>query len=100
MGSILDARHAGIELAASATIVRNKHTEIKITGSFALTRNSNPDKKRVSSKEPPMPAAIPMIVMRNPYARINRTMLAFVAPVAIRTPISYVRCETEYDINP
>jgi hypothetical protein len=79
---------AGIDLAAVATATRNIHTKAKMSGSVAVTRNRRLDKNRVSKSETQTPAPVPISAVRRPCARINRAMLAFVAPVAMRTLIS------------
>jgi hypothetical protein len=82
IGSIRDARHDGIKLAATAIAARNKQTQAKMSGSVAVTRNRSPDKKRVSRKDT-QPAVMPIKVVRRLCARINRTTLAFVAFTAV-----------------
>ena len=55
---------------------------------------------RVTPKAPIIPAATPAAASRAPCARIRPNTARRLAPSAMRTPISCVRCETEYARTP
>src|SRR6185312_9355731 len=94
MGSIRAARHTGTVLAVTVTKRTSTVTPAKIKGSAEVTPTSIPEKSRESRNAAAVPAPIPIIAIRKLWLRISTTTLFRLAPIAIRTLISYVRWDT------
>src|SRR5262245_4771658 len=100
IGSTFAARCAGIQQASSATAISSSGTAMNVTGSVALTPKSSDFINRVSAKEAANPIAMPASVSFIPCPVTILSTAPALAPSAIRTPISRVRCATEYAITP
>ena len=92
MGSILVARRAGWNMAATAMVRRKAGTEAKIAGSLGWTPYRKLDRYRVRATAASSPAAVPAKARRRPWrSRAFLTRLGS-APRARRMPSSRVRC--------
>ena len=75
-------------------------TPANTIGSFWVTPNRNAAMKRASPNAAAVPTTIPANANFMPCQRIMLRTCEFCAPIAMRIPISCVRCCTEYAINP
>jgi hypothetical protein len=73
---------------------------VNVIGSVALTLTSMLVIARVSPKAATIPAATPIALRRSPCPTTSLNMPPGVAPSAILTPISCVRCRTTFDNTP
>ena len=84
----------------SATTARNPAVATKLNGSVALTLYSWLVTTRVTAAAPMTPHTIPYPASRAPSLTMSANTLWRLAPSAMRTPISCVRCDTAYDSTP
>src|SRR4029453_17989567 len=98
-GSSRAARQAGTRHAAIATAVRRPVIEANVTGSVGETWMSTVLSTRLRPNAPRRPRPTPIASCTSPWRRINQDTSFAPAPSAIRTPISVVRCVTEYAIT-
>ena len=94
------ARRAGTTLATSATIASSAAIRASVSGSRAETSNSMFRMIDSSASEAPAPMMTPTAIRMAACPTTIRMTLPLVAPSAMRTPISCVRCVTEYDTTP
>ena len=69
----------------------------KLTGSVALTLYSWLVMMRVTIAAPTTPQTMPSPASRAPWLTMSVNTFRRLAPSAMRTPISCVRCDTAYD---
>src|SRR5215510_10008840 len=93
-GSRLAPRRAGIQQASSATMISTAAITMNVSGSVALTPNSKVFSNRVNANAPANPSKAPMSASFIPSPITRRSTSLLCAPIAIRTPISRVRCVT------
>jgi hypothetical protein len=94
------AHIAGAALARNATAVTATQLNANVAISRGLTPYSRPLMAPFRATASPSPIALPNKIIRACCARISRSTLARVAPIAMRIPISCVRRTTEYEITP
>ena len=93
-GSSDDARMAG-RMAAEAAIRKNSPAMLtKVKGSAGLVPTKMALINRVRTKPPARPMLSPISINRNPSFNTSSRIWRFLAPRAIRMPISAVRCRT------
>jgi micrococcal nuclease len=98
-GSTRVARRAGSRHAAIATAVNTAVMTPNVTGSRAVMSTRSVLITLLRKNAPSRPSEIPSVVWNKPrFSTSHDTWPAF-APSAIRTPISDVRCVTEYAIT-
>src|SRR5712664_728729 len=100
MGSTCIARRAGTKHASSATSRSRIVTPPNVSGSVGVTPKSSFVIKRVRPNDAPRPIAIPIIAIFVPCPRMSHRTSLRSAPRVRRTPISWVRCSTRYEITP
>ena len=100
IGSTRVAFLAGTHTATSATAHRKIGVRTNAVGSHVFTPNRNPLKNVVSQNAPPIPTTRPIPASSIPWRTTKFRIFAACAPNAILTPSSWVRCWTEYAINP
>src|SRR5580698_7212035 len=100
IGSTPAARLAGNQHATSATPTSPTATTAIVTGSNGLTPKSSVCISRVSSNAAADPIATPSTANLTPCPTIIPSTSRSSAPRAMRIPISFVRCVTEYEITP
>lgn len=98
-GSNRDARRAGIQLTISATTISRAVTDRNDSGSVTATPYTRPRTTRDSASAPAIPASAPHITGRIESFTIMPNE-ARSGTSATRTPISFVRRETECDSTP
>ena len=74
-------------------------TRIHVGMSSGPTSNSIAEKNLEIANAPDHPKAIPQITGRSPYRSIKPVTRDGDAPIAMRMPISTVRCATEWAIT-
>ena len=79
---------------------RRGWTDAIVRGSDGRTPNSCDSTSCVSASDTAIPAATPIAVSTRPRPITMRDTSDCRAPIAMRMPISRVRCETEYAITP
>src|SRR5437773_271463 len=89
-----DVRRLVMALARTATTRSTPATVKKTHGDVALTPNSSVVRNRVRPSEAAMPMAMPAPVSRTPRNTTMPSTSVRLAPSAIRTPTSRVRCAT------
>src|SRR5690242_9974516 len=99
-GSIRDARRAGAQLATTATPPSNSATPTYVSGSTRETPNNSDSSNRLAATAPAMPIVTPATTSSIPRPTTCRTMLADVAPSAVRMPISRTRSATPPEMTP
>src|SRR5215471_8834907 len=100
IGSTLDARRAGIQLAKTATMISVPAAAPNDTGSVTPTPYTSPRRTRDTANAPAMPNNTPHATGRiESPTTMPRTDVAG-APSATRTPISFVLRVTAYDRTP
>src|SRR5690349_18836715 len=99
-GSIRDARRAGAQLATTATPPSNSATPTYVSGSTRETPNNSDSSNRLAATAPAMPTVTPATTSSIPRPTTCRTMLADVAPSAVRMPISRTRSATPPEMTP
>ena len=80
--------------------VRKIETPMKVNGSVGLTFTSSDLIIGVTKNDPTTPIRTPMMARRIPCTTTSLSTSPCPAPRAMRTPISCVRCATEYDSTP
>src|SRR5438094_1022018 len=100
MGPARAARRAGAWLAASATAISPRVIAMYVNTSFGFTPNSNAENIRLVAYAVGSPIATPAAAIVTPSRRTSDITLLVPAPSATRTPISAVRCDTEYATIP
>src|SRR5262249_44526324 len=100
IGSTFAALRAGTKQANNPTTVKHNPTVTNVAGSVVLTSNNRVAISRVKTSAPPKPTVSPTRVIFNPSPTTIASTVRVVAPSATRTPISCVRCVTEYAITP
>src|SRR5215467_11114345 len=99
-GSTRVARYAGMQVATSAAVLNTITVDANTAGSRASTPNSRLPMKGVTVSATATPNTTPATAIPMPSKiTINRTSRGS-APSAMRTPISWVRCCTEYAMTP
>src|SRR5689334_5547072 len=99
-GATLDARNAGTRPAAAAIRAMITAAPPKVSGSCVLTPNTSEAMSLVSMLAARSPTKIPIPATRPASSITILTTRWRCAPIAIRMPISRVRCVTPYDITP
>jgi len=79
-----------------ATANMEPETRTQVGGSSGPMPNSIAEKNRETAKAPEHPTAIPTIAGNSPYRSIKPVTRAGEAPIAMRMPISTVRCASEW----
>src|SRR5207247_10375012 len=97
MGSILVARRAGTQQAASVEARSATGTHANVAGSAGWTRNNRPVNRRVAPSDASVPMAAPTEVSAAPSPITVLSTSALEAPSAMRTPISCVTAHREAD---
>jgi len=82
-----------------ATASMERETAVHVARSSGPTPNSIAEKNLEIAKAPDHPTAIPDIAGNSPYRSIRPVTRAGEAPIAMRIPISTVRCATEWAIT-
>ena len=100
MGSSLAARRAGQYDAAKPTASRIPAVSSSVVGSAPRTPNSRLSTKRARPMAATSPSATPLPTRIIERPRIKPMTAPRCAPSAIRKPISPVRRETSYAVNP
>ena len=93
IGSTREARQAGTKQANTDTTASTATAAEKLNTSSGLTSNSRFERDRVAINAPPIPTAEPSTVRIAPSRDTWEMTLPRVAPSAIRTPNSRVRCD-------
>ena len=83
----------------NATASMEPETTIHVGRSSGPTPNSIAEKNLEIAKAPDNPKAIPQTAGNSPYRSIKPVTRAGEAPIAMRMPISTVRCATELAIT-
>src|SRR6185369_17433737 len=99
-GSTRVARRAGTKHAIKTTRNNPTDTATNVTASVAVTSKSNVEINLVNANDATSPATTPATPSTIPLLTTSLSTSKRCAPSAIRTPISCVRCKTEYDITP
>ena len=94
IGSIRVARRAGSQHATNATATSSAATPANVIGSVAFTPNSRCSMTRVNPNAATSPIVKPMNGSFIPSTSTSRRRVASLAPSAMRTPNSWVRCAT------
>src|SRR5689334_3622108 len=100
IGFTLVARNDGMNVAAIAVTATTMPTRIKVTGSFALTPCNRLPITRARASVPATPRAMPVKINRPPCRRTMERTCCLPAPMAMRMPISRVRCATDHESTP
>src|ERR1017187_10330591 len=87
--------HAGVMLDMADYAARNSDTAAKVSGSKGVTSNRKSFSTRVAAQAPASPIANPPATNAALRHKIIWTMWPRCAPIAMRMPISCVRCVTE-----
>jgi len=95
-GSTRVARCAGSRHAAIATVVSTTVIVTNVAGSRAVMSTSSVLITLLRKNAPSRPIEIPIAVCKRPRLSTSHDTWPLFAPSAIRTPISDVRCVTEY----
>ena len=82
-----------------ATASMEPETRIHVGRSSGPTSNSIAENNREIANAPDHPTAIPQMTGNSPYRSIKPVTRAGEAPIAMRMPISTVRCATEWAIT-
>src|SRR5215472_3222390 len=99
-GSISKTRAAGTALAIAAIASKKNAAPVKVTGSTGETPNSRPLVSLCDAHAPNSPMTAPNAAISRACFSTNQRTLIRLAPNAIRTAISCLRCATRKETTP